>query len=127
MENIVLYVIAGLVIFLVLFFILRELNNWYWKINKRIALQEETNNLLRQILQKSTTKEVLPDKKEIHPVQSSSNSTNDSIGNNLVDDPQDREPVLIQNIKTGERKYVAKFEWKKMIQSGESNSYTLIQ
>ena len=71
MENIVLYVIAGLVIFLVLFFILRELNNWYWKINKRIALQEETNNLLRQILQKSTTKEVLPDKKEIHPVQSS--------------------------------------------------------
>ncbi|MFT3796494.1 hypothetical protein [Flavobacterium sp.] len=37
------------------FLIIRELILWYWKINKSIQLQEETNSLLRQILNSQTT------------------------------------------------------------------------
>jgi len=43
----VLYVAVLVVIFLVL----REFWCWYWKINKLISLQEETNRLLRASLQ----------------------------------------------------------------------------
>lgn len=44
---IVIFVLIGL------FLLLRELNCWYWKINERIDLQKEQNQLLRQILNKS--------------------------------------------------------------------------
>ena len=38
------------IIIIVLFFILRELFCWYWKINERITLQTETNNLLKDLI-----------------------------------------------------------------------------
>lgn len=45
--------ISGVIIFIVvciaLFFILRELNCWYWKINERVALMKENNELLRKL------------------------------------------------------------------------------
>ncbi len=48
------YVIIGmllsLAIVLVLFFVFRDLNCWYWKINDRVALMEEHNLLLRELL-----------------------------------------------------------------------------
>jgi hypothetical protein len=49
MENIVLIVIISLAVSVFLFFILRELFNWYWKINERISLQHKTNFLLEKI------------------------------------------------------------------------------
>ncbi len=47
--------LAIVVIFVVVFWALREVNCWYWKINKRIELQEETNVLLKQIVGKTET------------------------------------------------------------------------
>lgn len=35
-----------IVVLVVVFLICREINNWYWKINERIALQKETNAYL---------------------------------------------------------------------------------
>jgi len=35
---------------IILFFALREVYCWYWKINKRIELQEETNLLLQKLI-----------------------------------------------------------------------------
>lgn len=49
MENAILYVVVSLVVMVVLFFVLREVANWYWKINERIALQYKTNFLLERI------------------------------------------------------------------------------
>jgi hypothetical protein len=44
-------IIIGIVVVIVLFFIFRELNCWYWKINDRVKLAEEQNMLLEKILQ----------------------------------------------------------------------------
>ena len=41
-----------LLVLIAIFLILRELNCWYWKINKKIELQEKTNELLGKILEK---------------------------------------------------------------------------
>lgn len=41
-----------IIIFLVavgLFFLLREVNCWYWKINERISLMKQNNDLLKKI------------------------------------------------------------------------------
>lgn len=65
MEN---YNINYLILFgllaIVLYFVLRELNCWYWKINKRIELQEETNRLLKKIIE-NNTKEVIIRKEDV--------------------------------------------------------------
>lgn len=49
MENFIVPLIIFLAISILLFFILRELFNWYWKINERISLQHKTNFLLEKI------------------------------------------------------------------------------
>jgi len=49
MENLFLGIILALAILIGIFFLLRELNNWYWKINERISLQYKTNFLLEKI------------------------------------------------------------------------------
>ena len=38
--EVFIYLILGIVILFGLFLLLRELNCWYWKINRRIELQE---------------------------------------------------------------------------------------
>lgn len=50
MENqIITFSIIAIVILFIIFMILRELNCWYWKINRRIELQSQTNELLKKI------------------------------------------------------------------------------
>lgn len=41
-----------LIIVIVIFLVGREIANWYLKINIRIKLQEETNELLKKLLNK---------------------------------------------------------------------------
>lgn len=56
MEHIGVLVI-GIVVFIVLFLLLREVNMWYWKINERIALMQEQNKLLRKLITGSISQE----------------------------------------------------------------------
>ncbi len=42
--------LIALVVFVLLFILLREVNTWYWKINERTKLQQRTNELLEQML-----------------------------------------------------------------------------
>lgn len=42
--------IIVLLVTIALFFALREVNCWYWKINKRIELMEEQNEILKKLL-----------------------------------------------------------------------------
>ncbi|MFZ4740071.1 MAG: hypothetical protein ACOYLE_02785 [Bacteroidales bacterium] len=39
-----------IIVLIVIFFLMREVNCWYWKINKRIALMEEQNELLKVLV-----------------------------------------------------------------------------
>ena len=41
------------VISILLFLALRSFNCWYWKINERIALQQETNELLKELIKEN--------------------------------------------------------------------------
>jgi len=45
------YVIIVIIVIVVLFLIGRELLCWYYKINERIELQKETNDLLRKLIE----------------------------------------------------------------------------
>ena len=52
--------IIVLVVIIVLFFLLREVNCWYWKINKGIELMEENNRLLKIIAGENSRQETKP-------------------------------------------------------------------
>ena len=43
-------IIIFFIIFVITFLIFREVNLWYFKINKKIELHEETNRLLKQLV-----------------------------------------------------------------------------
>jgi hypothetical protein len=49
-------IIIFFIIFVIIFLIMREVNLWYFKINKKIELQEETNRLLKQLVEEKTKK-----------------------------------------------------------------------
>jgi hypothetical protein len=59
MMNEVFFVTAfiSVGVLLLLFLALREVNTWYWKINERIRLQNETNELLRKIIRQHQSEE----------------------------------------------------------------------
>lgn len=50
MESIT--IIIYLIIFIIVLFVTREIVSWFWKINENIRLQEETNRLLKRIVDK---------------------------------------------------------------------------
>lgn len=45
-------IIIYLIVFIIVLFITREIVSWFWKINENIRLQEETNRLLKRIVDK---------------------------------------------------------------------------
>jgi hypothetical protein len=46
------FIIIWIVVVIILFLLCREIICWYYKINERITLQTETNELLKKILEK---------------------------------------------------------------------------
>ena len=48
--NSLMIIIISAAIGIVIFLLLREFNCWYWKINQRIQLMEEQNELLKEVL-----------------------------------------------------------------------------
>lgn len=66
-ENLLSTLGLFILVIILLFFISRELNAWYWKINERIKLQTRTNELLELIAKKLDSEdwEINPDKYEI--------------------------------------------------------------
>lgn len=54
--------IVTLIVTILLYLALREVNCWYWKINKNIELQEKTNELLQKLIDQNQRKEVNPNK-----------------------------------------------------------------
>jgi 23S rRNA maturation mini-RNase III len=50
-------------IFIIIFFVLRELVMWYWKINKRIEISEKNSRLLEKLLDKFDKLELNSNKK----------------------------------------------------------------
>lgn len=52
MEKGIATILVIVIIFLLIFLILREVICWYWKINERITLQKETNQLLKKLIYK---------------------------------------------------------------------------
>ena len=53
LTTLLIVLVVGVLIFLAL----REVNCWYWKINRQISLQEETNYLLEKLLKQTSRTE----------------------------------------------------------------------
>ena len=60
---------------LVLFFLLREVNCWYFKINRHIELQEENNRLMRKLVEQTAPGKPV-DQKVANTSQTSLNDPN---------------------------------------------------
>jgi|GEM_PF-1492783 len=54
-------ILIAVIVLVLVFLLLREVNCWYWKINERIELMEVQNDLLRNLLSENNL-QVLSDK-----------------------------------------------------------------
>jgi len=69
-STIFLYLLIALVILIVLFIVLRELNCWYWKINERIKLQKEILFYLKKLVpQEAHENKIINDESPSDPVK----------------------------------------------------------
>jgi hypothetical protein len=49
MEGSILYIIGGVLVLVVIWYLFRELNSWHWKINERIKLLHKAVFFLEKI------------------------------------------------------------------------------
>jgi hypothetical protein len=75
-----------LVVGVLIFLLLREVNCWYWKVNRRIELQEETNDLLKKLVSKTEKKNETNEIENIHQTEIGIEQTN-------VNDPKVMEEI----------------------------------
>ena len=120
MSNFIIYFIIAIAVLVVVFLILREVNCWYWKINERITLQQETNSLLKFIFSK------VSNGSDIVFVSDKDENLNKNSPEAIAIPENLREPVLIQDKLKGERRYISKHEWEEMKNSGLDQFYFVV-
>jgi hypothetical protein len=127
-------IVIVLIIAVVLFFVLRELNCWYWKINKRVDLLEKQNSLLEKILTQLTGKPSteIPPEIKIKP-----NDISNSFISNLSDEEKrEFDRFINQGVQLGEKiainKRKRKFdrfsraEWENIVKSGHESEWQIL-
>lgn len=64
-SELLVFFVIGIIIFLGVLFLIRELVCWYWKINRRIELQEKTLETMLYILEEQKKNNKLHEIKSI--------------------------------------------------------------
>ena len=90
MEFTTTNLLIGLVIIVLLVFVLRDFNCWYWKINKRIKLQEKTNNLLQELINKNNSNSFSQSKTATNDIE----LTDEQLIKGDVNDPKVLESII---------------------------------
>lgn len=109
MDNVVSTILITIVILVVVFLILREVNCWYWKINERISLQKEQNSILEKILKE------LKNEPKSKKKSTSQKNGDDYIVDKTIDkdekeeNPRDDEMIYEIELTTDEQKQVDAF------------------
>ena len=62
-------ILIAVIVLVLVFLLLREVNCWYWKINKRIELMQVQNDLLRNLLSENKSQGVSNKEKTIQKPQ----------------------------------------------------------
>ena len=115
MESYYSGIITILIIIVVLFFVLREVNCWYWKINERIKLQNEIITLLKQIVYNKqpdeNTIQELPNQKNQKISLTSLSNEEKKIVSNLQNIGLKEDELIIINKTTRQILKVIKDQW----------------
>lgn len=147
MENYFIYLIIVLVIAFIIFLILRELNCWYWKVNKRIVIMEEQNVLLKRILlalDPSTNTKIITNSSISTSDSSSTSNTKPEVADvqfvyeNLSENEKKRvDEFLNFGLKPGQilaihkvKRTIDRFdpqEWKNVLNKFQENDWLIIQ
>ncbi len=123
MDETMLMLLKVMAIAVVLFFVLREVNLWYWKINKRIELMEKQNVLLESIFkqlggsfEKALTEE---DKKEVEKIKEANEV--EKIKKTIKDNE-----VIVKVIATGKIEKWNVKDWQDVVKGGNESKFKLI-
>lgn len=108
-------IIVAVIAFIIIFLLLRELNCWYWKINERISLMEEQNNLLRKLfLGSASNGEVV--------LENLTNGTPENSVKTYKKNTVTFRHKVTNNIETVDIEY-----WEKMKKTYGENNYEVIE
>jgi hypothetical protein len=143
MEGYQKLIIFGLIALIVLYLMFREFNTWYWKINKRISLQEETNKLLKQILKtqiresltevtnshiedkESTVEKEQPSKKEERPTENENQKITYTANN--IPEPEHYKNVYVVDKNSWKSITLTAKEWIEIKNQEKTSGYEVIK
>lgn len=109
MDQEIIYIIVSVIVF----FLLRELWTWYWKINTIINHQKNTEKLLREIL-----KELRNENEPVEPIKKETNSEDEI--KEAVDEAMENvkvQRIYVRNKLTGNKKMMPLDEYNSMSDS----------
>ena len=109
-------IIIALLIAIVLFLLLREVNCWYFKINKRIELMEETNELLRLLIPTSKSEIIKNNISAEIPV---------AVDENVSE--LEAKSITIKNKSTGNLQTLSLNNWAKLKSDYDESNFEIIR
>jgi len=110
------YVIIIIIVIVVLFLIGRELLCWYYKINERIELQKETNDLLRKLIDQKNESFAFETKKYDHfAVESQKISIDQFDLKSIISNT-----IIIDNLEIAEIDFPVTMNWESAKKECES-------
>ena len=123
-----------LIILIVVFIILREVNCWYWKINKRIDLLEKQNLLIEKIL--NHLKGISPSEIKENDQKHSDEATNRAVSNLSDEERREYDKFIKFGLKDGEKIVIHKKkrkidrfteeEWNGILYKNQENEWQIL-
>jgi hypothetical protein len=128
------FFLITILVLIVLFFLLRELNCWYWKINKRIDLLERQNFLIEKIFNHLTGGTTIESPEELKKI---SDKVKDNIISKLSDEERREYDKFINfGLQPGEKLVIhkkkrnidrfTKEEWNGILYKNQENDWQIL-
>ena len=83
-TNAIIIVLTLIIVSIAIFLALREFNCWYWKINTRIKQQEDTNLLLRKLVEQTELKTVSPKVDKLEVISERNNESDAKVNEEML-------------------------------------------
>ena len=120
------YSVLYLIVIIVLFFLLRGVNLWYWKINNIVDEQVKQTEILEKILKNIDKKSIDEKSESTISLDTKEDFTFDKNEYENLKSDLKKDEVIVRIKRTNQLQKINKKDWEEIIKIGNSDKFDLI-
>jgi len=120
------YSVLYLIVIIVLFFLLRGVNLWYWKINNIVDEQVKQTEILEKILKNIDKKSIDEKSESTISLDTKKDFTFDKNEYENLKSDLKKDEVIVRIKRTNQLQKINKKDWEEIIKIGNSDKFDLI-